>query len=119
MVRISAKSVKETGDAQILFADEVMKISRKGKGERRAIVVTEKNMYKHNPKDYKLKNFDGTDKFGIPLADITGIRFVTNLNVIPRSMSPQKDTFVVVHTRGGLRDLVLDLGLSGIERVES
>lgn len=62
------------GDTQILFADEVSKISRAGKPENRIMVVTDKNIYKENPKTYKVKNFEGTEKGGIPIVDVTGVR---------------------------------------------
>jgi myosin-1 len=55
------------GDTEVTFADYVNKINPKGKSQKRGIVVTEKNIYKHDPKNYKVK------KFGTPLASVTSI----------------------------------------------
>lgn len=87
------------GDTEITFADYVNKINPKGKSQKRGIVVTEKNIYKHDPKNYKVK------KFGTPLASVVAI-----------SMSPRKDSFVVVQCSGDYRDMVLDLGVENVER---
>lgn len=87
------------GDTQVMFADYSNKINNKGKSQKRGIVVTEKNIYKHDPKNYKVK------KFGTPLAEVTSI-----------SLSPRKDSFVVVHCRPPYRDLVLDLGIDGVDK---
>jgi len=43
------------GDTEIVFADYVDKVNKGGKGQKRGIVVTEKNVYKHDPKNYKIK----------------------------------------------------------------
>ncbi len=87
------------GDTQVVFADYVNKVNPAGKVQKRGIVVTEKNIYKHDPKNYKVK------KFGTPIVDVIGI-----------SLSKTRDTFVVLHCKGHYRDLVLDLGLAGNER---
>jgi len=87
------------GDSQIMFADYVNKVNNKGKSQKRGIVVTEKNVYKHDPKNYKVK------KFGTPLVEVTSI-----------SMSPRKDSYVVVHCREPYRDMILDLGIEGVEK---
>jgi myosin-1 len=42
------------GDTQVLFADEVTKVNRGGSADRRVIVVTEQNIYKLDPKSYKV-----------------------------------------------------------------
>jgi len=84
------------GDTVVMFADYAMKVNKVGKSQKRGIVVTEKNIYKHDPKKYTVK------KFETPLAEVTHI-----------SMSPNRDTFVVVHLRYPYRDLVLDLGIDG------
>src|SRR4051812_28562976 len=65
----------EFHDTQILFADEVTKISRGGEPQNRIFVVTDKNIYKENPKTYKVKNFEGTENAGIPIVDVTGVRY--------------------------------------------
>jgi len=88
------------GDTQILFADYVNKINPKGKSQKRGIVITDKNIYKHDPKNYKVK------KVGTPMAEVKSV-----------TMSPKKDTFVVVHVNEPYRDFVLDLGIDvGIEK---
>lgn len=57
------------GDTQIMFADYVNKVNNKGKTQKRGIVVTEKNIYKHDPKNYKVK------KFGTPLVEVISIGY--------------------------------------------
>ncbi|EFA77144.1 myosin IE [Heterostelium album PN500] len=86
------------GDTEVLFADYVIKVNPKGVPQKRGIVVTNANIYKHDPKNYKVK------KWGTPLADITSI-----------SASPNQDTFLVLHCKPPQRDLVLDLGINGYE----
>jgi len=89
------------GDTQIMFADYVNKINPGGKAQKRGIVVTEKNVYKHDPSNYKVK------KFGTPLVEIVSI-----------SCSHMKDPFVVVHCKEPMhRDFVLDMGIGGVEKV--
>jgi len=87
------------GDTQVLFADCMNKVNRKGKSQKRAIIVTEKNIYKQEPGNYKVR------KGELPLSQINSI-----------SMSRQRDTWVILHANGPYRDMVLDLGLDGIER---
>jgi len=84
------------GDTEVLFADYVIKVNKVGKSQKRGIVVTEKNIYKHDPKNYKVK------KFGTPLVEVISV-----------SLSPQRDTFCVVHCKSPYRDFVLDLGIDG------
>jgi myosin-1 len=55
------------GDQEVMFADYMNKVNRVGKAQRRGIVVTDKNIYKHDPKNYKVK------KFGTPIIEIVGI----------------------------------------------
>ncbi|KYR02066.1 myosin IE [Tieghemostelium lacteum] len=88
------------GDQEVLFADYVIKVNPKGTPQKRGIVVTNENIYKHDPKNYKVK------KWGTPLADIQSI-----------SLSPNKDTFMVIHCKAPSRDFVLDLGINGYEAV--
>src|SRR6202012_84705 len=64
------------------------------KEDHRGFIVTEKNLYKLDPKNYKVK------KEGIPLASIASI-----------SMSTKQDQYIVVHCAPPLRDLVMDLSL--------
>lgn len=88
------------GDTQINFADYVYKVNRKCKLDKRAIVVTEKNIYKNDPKNYKVK------KYGYPIVDCKSI-----------SLSTKKDTYVVVHAPEPKRDIIIDLGIDGQEKV--
>jgi len=88
------------GDSQVLYADYVTKINSNDKGQKRAIVVTDKYIHKQDPKNYKVK------KFETPLAQIISI-----------GVSSKEDTFIVIQAKEPYRDLVLDLGLSGEERV--
>jgi myosin I len=87
------------GDTQILFADEVLKANRGGRTEARACIVTDQNIYKADPKSYKLKSFEGSPKAGIPLAHIVGL-----------SMSPHPDRWVVCHSKDSVRDFVICVG---------
>jgi len=87
------------GDSQVLFADYITKVNSKDKGQKRAIVVTDKYIHKQDPKNYKVK------KFETPLQEITSI-----------ALSSKEDCFVVIHAKEPYRDLLLDLGLSGEER---
>lgn len=54
-----------------MFSDVVNKINRSGGCDRRAIVVTGENVYKHDPKNYKVK------KDPTPIVAIDAIRFVS------------------------------------------
>ena len=74
-------------------------MNKKGKSQKRALVVTDKSIYKQDPNKYNVK------KSEIPLSGISAV-----------SMSPHKDTFVVLHANPPYRDLVLDLGINGPER---
>jgi len=88
------------GDTQIMFADYVAKVNKVGKSQKRGIVITEQNIYKHDPKNYKVR------KFGTPIVEVKSI-----------SCSPRKDTFVILHCKEPYRDFVLDLGTEGEEKV--
>ncbi len=87
------------GDTQILFADEVVKANRSGRAEPRACIVTDQNVYKADPKSYKVKKFDGSPKSGIPLANVVGL-----------SMSPHADRWLVCHSKDAVRDFVICVG---------
>lgn len=76
------------------FADYVDKINRKGDLQHRGLVMSNQNIYKHDPKKFTVK------QEGIP---ISACRSVT--------MSKHKDGFLIVHTHDGSnRDLVLNFG---------
>jgi len=88
------------GDTAVTFADYTNKVNKVGKSQKRGIVVTEKNIYKHDPKNYKVK------KFGTPIVAMKKI-----------SLSHQRDSFVVIHCNPPeYRDLILDLGIEGHEK---
>jgi len=93
-------------DTQVLFADEVTKVNRGGRAEMRDIIVTDQNIYKCDPKSYKIKTFEGTPKSGIPVNDVIGV-----------SMSNQKDNFIVVHTNDKIRDVILQIGNAQHEKL--
>jgi len=88
------------GETTVLFSDYAIKVNRHGKGQRRAIVVTDKTIYKQDPDNYKVK------KGELPISEITDI-----------NVHSGKDTFVVVRGKAPWRDLVVDLGASGPEKV--
>jgi hypothetical protein len=50
-----------------MFADYVDKINKHSKVQKRGVVVTEQNIYKHDPKRFKLR------KVAVPIAKITDI----------------------------------------------
>jgi hypothetical protein len=89
------------GDTQVNFADFANKVNRYNKIQKVGIVVTDRNIYKQDPKNYKVV------KFGIPIANLHSI-----------SMSPFKDSIVVCHCKeeSGMRDLILNFGVSGSEK---
>jgi len=93
------KVFQKFGDTEILFADYVNKVNKKTKAQKRALVVTEKNIYKQDPGNYKVK------KYETPLSQISSI-----------SLSPNKDCVVIVHAQSPYRDLVVDMGLAADEK---
>ncbi|KAL0480104.1 myosin [Acrasis kona] len=64
------KLMKQNGDRQILFSDEMMKVNKKYKSQKRIIVMTDKNLYNIDPQEFKVKR-------RIPLEDIDGISLST------------------------------------------
>jgi len=86
-------------DTAVNFAEYGNKFNSKNKPDFRGIVVTDKNIYKHDPKNYKIK------KYETPIVQVTDI-----------CLSPYEDTFVVVHAVEPHRDLCFDLGLQGEEK---
>jgi myosin-1 len=97
---------KQFGDSQILFADEVTKMNRSGGADTRVVIVTEANIYKCDPKNYKVKKYDGSVKGGVPVGEISAV-----------SLSPLPDNFVVVHTKEGMRDIVVGVGAPGVDKL--
>lgn len=109
-----------------MFADYVDKINKHSKVQKRGVVVTEQNIYKHDPKRFKLR------KVAVPIAKITDIwwefkffqkTFVCydthHLTLIMwNSVSTKKDYFVVIHCDETERDLFFNLGITGPEKVD-
>jgi len=87
------------GEAELLFADYANKVNRKGKTQKRVIVVTEKSIYKQDPDNYKLK------KYELALSQIEAL-----------SLSNQKDGFLFIHAKPPFRDLVIDLSINNGEK---
>eukprot|EP00457_Paulinella_chromatophora_P000556 gb/GEZN01000556.1/.p1 GENE.gb/GEZN01000556.1/~~gb/GEZN01000556.1/.p1 ORF type:complete len:1220 (+),score=173.10 gb/GEZN01000556.1/:156-3815(+) len=84
---------QQNGDSHIAFSDAVIKVNRKGQNQVQCIVLSDRNIYKYQPDKYKLI------KFGTPITSVTAI-----------TMSPKKDTYMVIHCDGKYRDFLLDLG---------
>src|SRR5690554_4665939 len=63
-----AKIFATYGDTEVLFSDTVNKVNRKGKSQKRVIVVTDRSLYKQNPSNYKIR------KSEVPLSQINGLR---------------------------------------------
>jgi len=87
------------GDSHISFADDCIKVNRKGDSQIQSIVVTDANVYKYKPKGYKMI------KNATPISSIQAIHF-----------SSVKDTFIVVECASPYRDFVLDMGMHDCER---
>ncbi|KAL0984219.1 hypothetical protein UPYG_G00138660 [Umbra pygmaea] len=88
---VSSELQRKDKFMRVLFSCNVRKINRFHKAEDRAILITDRHLYKMDPlKQYKpMKN--------IPLHNVTGV-----------SVSPGKDQLVVFHTKDS-RDLVVCL----------
>jgi hypothetical protein len=56
-----------TEDQRIMFADYVGKVNKNSKQQKRGIVMTERNIYKHDPKKFKLR------KVAVPIAQVTDV----------------------------------------------
>jgi len=50
------------------FSDNVLKLNQYGKIQLRTLVVTERSIYKYDPKNYKVR------KDPVPLSDVASIR---------------------------------------------
>lgn len=88
------------GDTEIYFSEYIDKVNSKDGSDKRAVVVSEKTIYKHDPNNYKFK------KLPTPLSAVQSI-----------NLSTKPDTFVVVTVQEPHRDLVFNLGVSGVEKV--
>jgi len=80
------------GNPKIVFATQAVKVNPKGKGQPRAILMTDKGIYKLDPKSYKVK------KILTPYESIVGVH-----------MSPHKDNFIVILCQPPFRDFLLDI----------
>jgi len=88
------------GDSVVLFSDTVNKINHHQKPQLRVLVATDSNIYKQDPKSYSMT------KGGVHLATITGIL-----------VSPYNDSFCLVKSKAPHPDVLVDLGINGVERV--
>ncbi|KAM6898551.1 unconventional myosin-Id [Lycodopsis pacificus] len=88
---VSSELQRKDKFMRILFSGNVRKINRFHKAEDRAVLITDRHLYKMDPlKQYKPMK-------SIPLYNVTGV-----------SVSPGKDQLVVFHTKDS-RDLVVCL----------
>jgi len=96
------KLFNKYGDQHVLFCDYLDKRNSKNKMQRRALVVTEKNIYKQDPKKFTVAQEP------IPLAAISDV-----------IVSTGGDSLILVHSQGGVPnkypDLLLDLAQSAME----
>ncbi|KYQ93669.1 myosin IF [Tieghemostelium lacteum] len=88
------------GDKEILFADNVIKINKRGKSQLRTIIITDQHIYKYDPKKYTQK------KTGLKVHSIVAL-----------STSNKRDTFLAIHFKPPVRDLFIDLGCDSVEKV--
>ncbi|KAK5579173.1 hypothetical protein RB653_008852 [Dictyostelium firmibasis] len=88
------------GDKEILFADNVIKINKRGKSQLRSLIITDQHIYKYDTKKYTQK------KVGLKLHSIVAL-----------STSNKRDTFLAIHFKQPIRDLYIDLGCDFVEKV--
>eukprot|EP01105_Mastigella_eilhardi_P025689 TRINITY_DN7065_c0_g1_i1.p1 TRINITY_DN7065_c0_g1~~TRINITY_DN7065_c0_g1_i1.p1 ORF type:complete len:1063 (+),score=234.56 TRINITY_DN7065_c0_g1_i1:40-3189(+) len=88
-----------SGDSHVCFADYVMKISRNGKAQRRVMMITDRHLYKHDARSYKVKNT-------VKLTNIEGV-----------SMSRNTDAFIVVHVKAPEPDLFFECYSSKVNKL--
>lgn len=84
--------IAKGGDNEICYCDVMNKCNSSYKAQLRGIVMTNMNIYKMDPKNFKAHNKP------IPIAEITDI-----------TLSRDADQWVVIHTTGKQQDLLLDL----------
>uniref|UniRef100_A0AAR2ITX3 Myosin ID n=1 Tax=Pygocentrus nattereri TaxID=42514 RepID=A0AAR2ITX3_PYGNA len=88
---VSSELQRKDKFMRVLFSCNVRKINRFNKAENRAVLITDRHLYKMDPlKQYKPMK-------SIPLYNVTGV-----------SVSPGKDQLVVFHTKDN-RDLIVCL----------
>ncbi|KJE95898.1 myosin IE heavy chain [Capsaspora owczarzaki ATCC 30864] len=88
------------GDKEVVFADEVLKYSRGARPDRRMLIVGDANIYKLDPA------FKVTPKRVMSIKQIKAI-----------SVSPNKASVAVIHSTQPGFDTILDLGVSGQDRL--
>jgi len=88
------------GDKEILFADNVVKINKRGKSQLRTLIITDQHIYKYDSKKYTQK------KVGLKIHSIVAL-----------STSNKRDTFLSIHFKAPVRDLFIDLGCDSVEKV--
>jgi len=82
------------GDQSVGFCSYCDKLNSGHKLDHRGIVVTDINIYKHNPKNFKVRM-----EKAIPIADLKDI-----------VLSPGDDQWILIHTAGGSKsDILIDL----------
>eukprot|EP00770_Monocercomonoides_exilis_P005192 MONOS_5166.1-p1 / transcript=MONOS_5166.1 / gene=MONOS_5166 / organism=Monocercomonoides_exilis_PA203 / gene_product=Unconventional myosin tail / transcript_product=Unconventional myosin tail / location=Mono_scaffold00147:69954-71030(+) / protein_length=189 / sequence_SO=supercontig / SO=protein_coding / is_pseudo=false len=65
VMKFFSKTVKVfLGDTQVLFSDEVVKVNRKLKSQKRVFVVTDKGLYNLLPESFKCQRRIALDKLG-------------------------------------------------------
>eukprot|EP01097_Dermamoeba_algensis_P009393 TRINITY_DN660_c0_g1_i10.p1 TRINITY_DN660_c0_g1~~TRINITY_DN660_c0_g1_i10.p1 ORF type:complete len:779 (+),score=206.65 TRINITY_DN660_c0_g1_i10:954-3290(+) len=93
-ISVMQKMFLSGGDTRVLFADFVSKINSKSAAQQRALVVTDSNIYKQDPKNYKMT------KGGIPLSSVSGI-----------ALTGRSDGWVLVRCSAPHPDVLVDLGV--------
>jgi len=84
--------INKGGDTGIFYCDYMNKINSSYKIQSRGIVVTNMNIYKHDPKNFKIANKP------ISIAEITDI-----------TVNRGDDQWVIVHTSSKQQDLLLEM----------
>jgi myosin-1 len=84
--------LQKHSDTRVLFADHIVKVNNVGRKQDRALVLTEKHIY----------NLDANKKFKLK-------KFYNLSSLTKVSLSPNGDTYAVLHFREPERDLVFDL----------
>eukprot|EP01133_Synstelium_polycarpum_P016755 gene16755-19921_t len=87
-------------DKEILFADNVIKVNKRGKSQLRTLIITDQHIYKYDPKKYTRK------KVGLKIHLINAL-----------CASNKRDTFLAIHFKAPVRDLFVNLGCDGIEKL--
>jgi len=95
--------ISQHGDQSVKFCDYIDKLNSSSKLDHRGIVVTDINIYKHNPKNFKVR----LEK-AIPIANLKDV-----------VLSPGYDQWLIIHTNSDNNsDICLDLKPSAAMEVE-